>query len=128
MLFMSQTFLRHFQINHLFNGSFATLYKQAGREKLTFKLVNYSVYYPAKTVLQDCARKTSKNLALKMSFSCKVLSSFLSRQSYTCKILARSCMCKESGRKCLFSCTDLAISWVCLLPICIFPSLTRFKH
>ena len=64
--------LRQFQINHLFNGSFATLCKQAGQKKLKFKLVNYSVYYP---VLQDCACKTSKNLALilhlyaqKMSF------------------------------------------------------------
>ena len=28
---------------------FATLCRQAGRKKLKFKLVNYSVYYPAKT-------------------------------------------------------------------------------
>ena len=56
--------VRQFQINHLFNESFATLYRQAGRKKFKFKLVNYSVNYPAKTVLQDCARKTSKNLAL----------------------------------------------------------------
>ena len=50
--------IRQFQINHLFNGSFATLCRQAGRKKLKFKLVNYSVYYQAKTVLQYCARKT----------------------------------------------------------------------
>ena len=49
--------VRQFQINHLFNGSFCH-FMQAGRKKLKFKLVNYSVYYQAKTVLQYCARKT----------------------------------------------------------------------
>ena len=41
--------LRQFQINHLFNGSFATLCRQAGRKKLKLQV----------TVLQVCARKTS---------------------------------------------------------------------
>ena len=36
--------------------------------------------------------------------------SFLARLSYTCKILARSCTCKESGYKCLFSCTILQLA------------------
>ena len=79
-----------FQINHLFNGSFATLCRQAGRKKIKFKLVNYSVYYP---VWQDCACKTSKNLALILHRKCPFLhkSCFcLARLSYTCKILARS--------------------------------------
>ena len=30
--------VRQFQINHLFNGSFATLCRQAGRKKLKLKL------------------------------------------------------------------------------------------
>ena len=112
--------LRQFQINHLFNGSFATLCRQAGRKKLTFKLVNYSVYYPAKTVLQDCARKTSKNLAQKMSFSCKVLANLaLLLQGYL--IPARFLQDLACARKVDVNVPDLEISWVCLL-------LSVFSH
>ena len=76
---------RQFQINHLFNRSFATLYRQAGRKKLKFKLVNYSVYYPATTVLQYCARKTSKNLAL----ICTENIIFLQGSCKSCSFLSR---------------------------------------
>ena len=62
--------------------------RQAGRKKLKFKLVNYSVYYPTKTVLQDCARKKSKNLShLDLHRDVLFLARFLQILLFSCKAI-----------------------------------------
>ena len=105
---------------------------QAGRPE-KFKLVNYSVYYP---VLQDCAHKTSKNLALilhlyaqKMSFLALFLQGYLT-SARLLQDLARARKVDVNVHFLARILQDLAISWVCYFPITdkIIASCSQIYH